>query len=45
MRSLTAESLANFIYDELVRLGIDWQYCIAQCYDGASVMSASANKA
>ena len=39
MKSLDAESLANFIHDTVTRIGLDWNYCVAQCYDGASVMS------
>lgn len=39
MKSLDAESLASFIHDTVAKLGLDWNYCVAQCYDGASVMS------
>ena len=41
MKSLDAESLVNFIHDTVTRIGFDWNYCVAQCYDGASVMSES----
>ena len=37
--SLTAESLTKYIMDLLKRTGIDITHCIAQSYDGASVMS------
>ena len=43
MKALDAESLATFIYDEISKLGIDWNNCISQCYDGASVMSGWAS--
>ena len=36
---LDASSLAQKIMDGVERLGIDIKKCIAQCYDGASVMS------
>ena len=39
MKNLDAESLANFIHDVIRRIGLDWKYCVAQCYDGAGVMS------
>lgn len=37
--SLTAESLTKYIVDSLKRAGIDITHCIAQSYDGASVVS------
>ena len=43
MHDLTAEALFNFIRDKMKSLGLDSMNCIGQCYDGASVMSGSAN--
>ena len=43
MKDLTAEALAEHIYREIVNLKIDWKRCVAQCYDGASVMAGWAN--
>jgi len=43
MRSLTADALSTFIINKLHSLGLDWQNCVGQCYDGASVMSGWAN--
>ncbi|XP_065573744.1 zinc finger MYM-type protein 1-like [Artemia franciscana] len=39
MRKVDAESLADFIYNEIKGIGLDWSKCVGQCYDGASVMS------
>lgn len=39
MKALDAESLSNFIYQKVVSIGLNWNNCVAQCYDGASVMS------
>ena len=39
MKSLDAQSLANFIRDTVTRIGLDWNYCVAHCHDGASVIS------
>ena len=43
MKHLTAEALFNFIFHEVAKIGIDWAACIAQCYDGAAVMSGWAS--
>lgn len=43
MQKLDAESLANFILNKLDELGLEVSDCIAQCYDGASVMSGWAS--
>jgi len=43
MHSLTAEALCTFILDEVRSLGLDWDNCVGQCFDGASVMSGWAN--
>ena len=43
MKHLDAVSLSKFIYEKVVSIGLDWNYCVAQCYDGASVMSGWAN--
>lgn len=43
MQQLDAESLANFILKKLDELGLELSNCIAQCYDGASVMSGWAS--
>ena len=43
MKKLDAESLANFILKQLDELGLERSDCIAQCYDGASVMSGWAS--
>ena len=40
-KSLDAESLGNFIHDTVTRIGLDWNYCVAQCYAGASAMRGS----
>lgn len=38
---LNARSLLDYIYEALNRCGIDSQECVAQTYDGASVMSGN----
>ena len=43
MQKLDAESLASFILKKLDELGLELSDCIAQCYDGASVMSGWAS--
>ena len=43
MSALDAVSLSNCIYDKVVRMQLDWKYCVTQCYDGASVTSGWAN--
>lgn len=43
MKDLTAESLSKFIIGLLTSYGIDFAFCVGQCYDGASVMSGWAN--
>lgn len=43
MQKLDAESLAKFILKKLDELGLELSDCIAQCYDGASVMSGWAS--
>ena len=42
-KALDAKSLSNFIYQKVVNIGSNWNNCVAQCYDGASVMSGWAN--
>ena len=37
MKHPTPEALAILMFDEVLKLGIDWTPCIAQCYDGAAV--------
>ncbi|XP_065578586.1 zinc finger MYM-type protein 1-like [Artemia franciscana] len=39
IKSLDAESLANFIHDTVTKIGMDRNYCVAQFYDGESVRS------
>ncbi|XP_065561189.1 SCAN domain-containing protein 3-like [Artemia franciscana] len=39
IKSLDAESLATFTDDTVTRIGLDWDYCVAECYNGARVMS------
>ena len=39
MKSLTADSLTKGILEQIDSLGVDMKNCVAQCYDGASVMS------
>lgn len=39
MEKVDAASLADFIYNEIEQSGLIWSNCVAQCYDGASVMS------
>ena len=40
MKQLDAKSLADEIHRIVVsECGLDWSKCVAQCYDGASVMS------
>ena len=41
MKRLNSESLAHAIQEHIAALGIDMKNCVAQCYDGASVMSGS----
>lgn len=43
MKKLDAQSLANFILKKIEELELDLSNCIAQCYDGASVMSGWAS--
>lgn len=43
MKDLTAASLSKFIIEILTSHGIDFNFCVGQCYDGASVMSGWAN--
>ena len=39
LEELDAKSLAEKIVHETENLGLNMQNCVAQCYDGASVMS------
>ena len=39
MRKFDTESLADFIYNKIKGIGLDWSKCIEKCYDEASVMS------
>ncbi|CAF1302516.1 unnamed protein product [Rotaria sordida] len=39
LHEFDAQSLSKMIADYLIKYGIELQSCIAQCYDGASVMS------
>lgn len=43
MQDLSAASLSTFLVDKLTEYGIDMQFCVGQCYDGASVMRGSVN--
>lgn len=43
MKDVSAEALFSFITKLFERLGVDIQCCVAQCYDGASVMSGCNN--
>lgn len=43
MHKLDAESLSTSICETIEKLGVDSMLCIAQCYDGASVMSGEFN--
>ena len=43
LEQLDAASLANAIKDLVEKHGLDWSTCVAQCYDGASVMSGACN--
>lgn len=43
MQDLSADSLYTFIVDKLTEFGIDMQFCIGQCCNGASVMRGSVN--
>ncbi|XP_069473258.1 zinc finger MYM-type protein 1-like [Ambystoma mexicanum] len=43
MEKLDASSLAASIDDSIRKAGLDWKNCVAQCYDGASVMSGCFN--
>lgn len=43
MEDLSAYSLSTFLVDKLTEFGIDMQFCVGQCYDGASVMWGSVN--
>ena len=43
MKTLTAQALSEFIYEEVSKMGIDWSCCVGQCYDGASVLSGWAS--
>ncbi|XP_065581730.1 zinc finger MYM-type protein 1-like [Artemia franciscana] len=38
MPKVDAESLADFIYNEIKGTGLNWSKCVGQCYDEASVM-------
>ena len=38
-KELNAEALARHIISFLTQVGLSLQYCVCQCYDGASVMS------
>lgn len=44
MQDLSADSLYTFIVDKLTEFGIDMQFCIGQCYNGASVIRGSVNR-
>ncbi|XP_066980069.1 zinc finger MYM-type protein 1-like [Macrobrachium rosenbergii] len=39
MENVDAASLADFIYKEIEQSGLIWSNYVAQCYDGASVLS------
>ncbi|XP_066961629.1 zinc finger MYM-type protein 1-like [Macrobrachium rosenbergii] len=39
MEKVDVASLVDFIYKEIEQSGLIWSNCVAQCYDGASVMS------
>lgn len=39
IEKVDAASLADFIYKEIEQSGLIWSNCVAQCNDGASVMS------
>lgn len=39
MEKVDAASLADLIHKEVEQCGLIWSNCVAQCYDGASVMS------
>ena len=41
LTALDADTLAQKINLEIESLGLSWKNCIAQCYDGASVMSGT----
>ncbi|MGH0153506.1 UNVERIFIED_CONTAM: hypothetical protein FKN15_024781, partial [Acipenser sinensis] len=43
MHNRSADSTANFIYENVCSMGLNFQFCVGQCYDGASVMSGCAN--
>ncbi|XP_069503891.1 zinc finger MYM-type protein 1-like [Ambystoma mexicanum] len=43
MEKLDASSLAAAIHKSVRDAGLDWKNCVAQCYDGASVMSGCFN--
>lgn len=43
MKDLSAEALSKFIIELLTSYGLDFNFCVGQCYDGASVMSGWAN--
>ena len=43
MQKLDAESLSNSICETIEKLGVDLMLCIAQCYDGRSLMSREYN--
>jgi len=43
MHDVTAEALFNFILAKMKTLGLEAMNCVGQCYDGASVMSGTAN--
>ena len=42
--SLTAEGLTKHIFDTLEHYRLDPQWIVAQCYDGASVMSGHVSR-
>ena len=38
MCKVDAESFANFIYNKIKGISLDWSKCVGQCYDVVSVM-------
>jgi len=43
MHDVTAEALFNFILAKMKTLGLEAMNCVGQCYNGANVMSGTAN--